>query len=186
MRTTINVIGFSLLGFLSAVGCSTPRGDGVSSSALAQVTSAVDPQAMITAGGEFGFDLDASTTALASVTAGCAAEADPPACLRKIRAQAAGEGLRLVVVDADHTRFESFGREGEANVIYLAAVLAIDHVKASTVHAHATTPLTGTELPKDTKALDNVAIEVVDRDTIAMTDSDSEKGRLVFRRRAAR
>lgn len=168
--------------FIALVSLSLAAGCHHHTPAPVTTTSAtLDARAVIARGGEFYFVLDESPSILANIQQRCATQADAAACVDRIRQAGAREGWRIVPIDADHARLQSFGSEAGEEEIFLEAPVAIESATGSLVKVRPTAALMGTRLPPADKVAAGLTIEVIDTNTLGF--EDGARGRLLFRRK---
>jgi hypothetical protein len=143
-------------------------------------SAALDARDVLARGGEFHFVLDESPGILASIQERCAKEADAEACVDRIREAGAREGWRIVPIDADHAKLQSFGSEEGKEEIFLEVPVALEPAAGNIVKVRPTAPLVGTRLPPAEKMANGIGIEVIDENTLGFVDGP--RGRLLFRR----
>ena len=152
--------------------------------APATVASPLD---VLREGGSFAFSLDESANRSAFFHEKCVAKSNgdkavADACYAEIAAAGAKEGIRFSTDAEGRLVWTSYGAEGGAEEIYLEAALNAVNDGERGVKATVAAPMHGTMAATHAPPVGKViTIEVVDRSTVAMIES--EKGRLVYRRR---
>ncbi len=151
------------------------------------VATAAAPLDMLRQGGDFGFSLDDSANRSAFFHAKCATscngdQAKADACYAEIATAGAKEGIRFSTGADGRLVWTSYGADDGPEQIYLEASLDAVGVGDHGVSATVASPMHGTMAATHAPPVGKVMqIEVVDRNTIAMVET--EKGRLVYHRR---
>jgi hypothetical protein len=174
--------------------CSAPDSSlAPASGRVAQSQSAADtsapgnPATVLTHGRTYWFVFDESPTVLAAVTAKCAKEdaAHADTCVDAVRQEAAKEAIRFSGTDTQHLTWTSFGiDEAGKEELYLEIPFAVTGTEGAFVRVKVAGTPRGRQAAKmNARGDGGLAFEVIDETTIAMSDPDPAKGRLLFRSR---
>lgn len=190
--TTTRTFLFCALTILAASGCADDAAPApeVLPAVAPKAAREHDPSegalATVLAGGDFPFAL-AESAVWATLKEGCATE--PPTgqsreqCMERVRAEAAGEGLRLTPLGADRVRYLSYVHEDGQEKVHIereARVVPVEPGIVAFVDPEA-------DLSQGLPEGAHVLMEVVDDDTLAMDKVPGRhprtgEARLVFHR----
>jgi hypothetical protein len=163
MKTLI--AGFSLFMFACS-GTADPTEH--SSAAL----HASDPVADLN--GTWRFDLEASDVA-AAIRTQCA---NKPGCWDEIAAEAKLEKVRFAPGSGGHSQWTSFAADPKGDELFLSVPVDLSNDGPGHVLAKVAGPATGRQADLFNQHTTQLRVEIVDTNTIAMTDP--RKGRLVY------